>query len=65
MRTITKTPYRFVVVVTYDSGDPQVYGVYKSESEAERVIEDIRTAFDDYDWNHMNDISVRKVMEVK
>ena len=65
MRTLTKTPHRFLIVVTYDSCDPQVYGVYKSESEAERVIEDIRSAFDDYDWNHMKDISVTKVMEVK
>ena len=56
---------QYVVVVTYDSCDPMIYGVFKSEEEADKAEKKILKGFNDYDWRHYNQITVEYLMEVK
>ncbi len=56
---------KYCIVVTYDSCDPMVYGVFKSENKAEKAERKIRTGFNDYDWRHLQSVTIRRIMEVK
>ena len=55
----------YVVVVTYDSCDPIIYGTFTSEKEAVEAEKKIRNGFDDYDWNHYQQSTIERITTIK
>ena len=56
---------QYVVVVTYDSCDPIIYGIFKSENEAKKAEKKILKRFTDYDWRHQDSVTIEKITTVK
>ena len=60
---ITQPPY-YVIVVTWDNCDPEVFGLFQSEEDAEAKVEYIESKWTEWNWNHHPCVSVEKLMEV-
>ena len=56
---------QYVIVVTYDSCDPIIYGIFKSENEAKKAEKKILKRFTDYDWRHQDSVTIEKITTVK
>ena len=64
-KRLRKSNANYVVVVTYDSCDPVIYGTFTSEKEAVEAEKKIRNGFDDYDWNHYQQSTIERITTVK
>jgi len=50
-----------VVVVTYDNTDPQVFGPYPSQADADAAVLRIKAGLSDRQWDHISDVSTAKL----
>ena len=59
-----KLPY-YVIVITRDNCDPEVYGFFQTEEDAEKDAEYIKSKWKEWEWNHSPCVTIEKLMEVK
>ena len=51
----------YSIVITFDNGDPSVYGPYSSEQEASLRLDQIQSKWDDWYWQHQTGSTVREM----
>ena len=61
---IAEPPY-YVIVITRDNCDPEVYGFFQTEEDAEKDAEYIKSKWKEWEWNHSHCVTIEKLMEVK
>tara|TARA_Y100000296_G_scaffold2502_1_gene3513 strand:+ start:208 stop:423 length:216 start_codon:yes stop_codon:yes gene_type:complete len=58
-------PLSYVIVITWDNCDPDVYGFFQTEEEAEKDAEYIKSKWKEWEWGHSPCVSIEKLLEVK
>jgi hypothetical protein len=65
MRVKLVEPLSYVVVISWDNCDPEVYGLFKSEEDAKAEEDYIKGKWTSQEWNHNPCTSIEKLLEVK
>ena len=56
-------PPSYVIVITWNNCDPEVYGVFGTEEDAEKNLKYIQGKWEEWEWGHNPHSSIEKLME--
>ena len=51
----------YTIVITWDCGEPDVYGPFSNEKEAEQYLEKLTSKWGDWEWGAQTGHGVRKM----